>query len=162
MAVKKVTKKIYMPEEIAMFITEMAAELGMTESAFVEAMIYNYAIDIGIRQGAKNHILESKELEANKHKKTDIESTLNEMLQELRIMRSILNDIERNAYVGRDLLNAIMIFLRPENEFTTLPSADLKLPVSSNVKLHPFLERSLENYSERIRYNQIEKKNKNS
>ena len=93
MAVKKVTKKIYMPEEIAMFITEMAAELGMTESAFVEAMIYNYAIDIGIRQGAKNHILESKELEANKHKKTDIESTLNEMLQELRIMRSILNDM---------------------------------------------------------------------
>lgn len=150
-------KLIRTTEEVALLITELASELEMTESVFVTELVRNYAIDCKKLEGAKNyHLIEKMEIPTyvEKHNQKEFSEDMSQVKRELKIMKSILNSLNEYEYTARDLLNAIMIYLRPE-ENASFASTDTKLSLVNKSNLHSFLEESIKNYQERIRREQI-------
>lgn len=157
-----VQKNLRIPKEAAKLISDMASELNMSEATFVAEVTRNYAIDKGKVDGIKNYILEEAMLVPTYEKKAQAKNLADEidkLWQEMRVIKSILRGIDQFAYIGRDIFNTMLLFLRPENE-GSFKSTDVKLSIMNRENIHSFMAKSLDNYEERIRQNQIEGSNK--
>ena len=169
MSMNNVQKKLRITEESAKLLSALSTKLNMSESSFVSELIRNYAIDLGELKGIKNYALEEAMLVPAYEKKAtsnNLAEEVSKLRQEVRLVKSILNGIDEYAYTERDMLNAILLFLKPENDpaLKTEPdkfkSTDTKLSILNRKNIHSFLEHSIANYEERIRQNQIEGANK--
>ena len=157
-----VQKNLRMPQGAAKLISDLASELNMSEATFVAEVTRNYAIDMGKVEGVKNYALEEAMLVPTYEKKAQAKNLADEidkLWQEMRVIKSILRGIDQFAYIGRDILNTMLLFLHPENE-GSFKSTDVKLSIMNRENIHSFMAKSLDNYEERIRQNQIEGSNK--
>ena len=162
MSMNTVQKKFRVTQETAKLFSGMASDLNMSESAFFSEMTRNYAIDMGKVEGVKNYALEEAMLVPTYEKKAQAKNLADEidkLWQEMRVIKSIIRGIDQFAYIGRDILNTMLLFLHPENE-GSFKSTDVKLSIMNRENIHSFMAKSLDNYEERIRQNQIEGSNK--
>lgn len=152
-----IQKKLRITEESAALLSQLAEMVNMTESAFVSELIRNYAIDCNKLEGVKNYALEDAMLVPTYEKKAasnNLADDVSKLRQELRIIKTIVNENNEYAYTERDMINALLHYLKPENE-TRFASTDSKLSLSNRENIHSFLQCSINNYGERIRREQI-------
>ena len=162
MAKNKTTKIFHLTSEQARTIAEISDELEMTESAFIGELVRNYAIDIGKLDGIKNYALEEAMTVPTYVKKSNNSNASDEIVnirKELRIIKSILNNLDERSYVEYDLNNLLFHYLKPENELGAFKSTDTKLTITNSTNLHDYVKESLKNYDERIKRSQIDNSN---
>lgn len=166
MSMNNVQKKLRITEESARLLSALSTKLNMSESAFVSELIRNYAIDLGEIEGIKNYALEEAMLVPSYEKKAssnNLAEEVSKLRQEMRIVKSIVNELDEYAYTERDMLNAVLLFLKPENDPQSdrkFKSTDTKLSILNRENIHSFLVQSISNYEERIRRSQIDGANK--
>ena len=162
-----VQKNLRITKECADMLSEISNQLEMSEATFINELVRNYAIDLGKVEGVKNYALEEAMLVPTYEKKAttnNLSEELSKLRQDIRIIKSMLNEIDEYGYISRDILNVLLRFMHPEQEPKEfregLPSTDTKLSILNQQNEHPFLKQSKTNYAERIRRNQIESANK--
>lgn len=162
MAINNIQKKFRVTSEVATLISEISDQLVMSEAAFISELVRNYAIDIGKLDGIKNYALEEAMTTPTYEKKADNTNAADEIVnirKELRIIKSILNNLDERSYVEYDLNNLLFHYLKPENELGAFKSTDTKLTITNSTNLHDYVKESLKNYDERIKRSQIDNSN---
>lgn len=157
MSRNNIQKKLRITEESAALLSQMAELLNMSESTFVSELVRNYAIDCNKLEGVKNYALEEAMLVPTYSKKINSANLADEIAKlrnDVRLIKSIVNDNNEYLYTERDMLNALLVYLKPESE-TAFASTDSKLSLSNRQNIHSFLDSSIKNYEERIRREQI-------
>lgn len=158
----KISKNLKISSESNRELKTISEVTSINEGSIVELLIHDYAIRIGVAYGEESPALSAHVLGGIRQNEKNSQlsmPSLNAQFEHLKVLISgltkSLKEIEENSYVDKDILNVLLLYLKPESEIPQLPSTDIKLNISNKNNIHPFVQKSMENRVERIRSAQV-------